>query len=75
MTAISQDVCPRLRFTGLKVDCRKELSLALGDYCKVFDGLDNMSKSRNIPCNALYPSSNATGSWIFFSDKTQKQLR
>jgi hypothetical protein len=36
-------------FTGLKVDYWKELSLAFGDNCKVFDGSDNTLKSRSIP--------------------------
>jgi hypothetical protein len=48
-TAISQNVCPRVLFTGLRVDFTKELSLAFGDYCEVFDGSHNSSRSRPIP--------------------------
>jgi len=32
-TAINQNVCPRVLFTGLRSDFRKELSLAFGDCC------------------------------------------
>jgi hypothetical protein len=66
-TAISQNVCPRVLFTGMRVDYRKELSLAFGDYCEVFDGTDNTSKQRSVPCIVLYPCCNATGSWFFLA--------
>jgi hypothetical protein len=59
----------------MRVDYRKELSLAFGDYCEVFDGMDNTSKQRSVPCIALYPCCNATGSWIFYSLESQKRLR
>jgi hypothetical protein len=62
-------------FTGLRVDFRKELSLAFGDYCEVFDGSDNTSKSRSVPCVALYPCSNVTGSWNFYNLLTKKRIR
>jgi hypothetical protein len=75
ITAISQNVCLRVLFTGMRVDYRKELSLAFGDYCEVFDGTDNTSKQRSVPCIALYPCCNATGSWVFFSLQSQKRLR
>jgi hypothetical protein len=74
-TAINQNVCPRVLFTGLRVDFRKELSLAFGDYCEVFDGSDNTSKSRSVPCVALYPCSNVTGSWNFYNLLTNKRIR
>jgi hypothetical protein len=59
----------------MKVDYRKELSLAFGDYCEVFDGTDNTSKQRSVPCIALYPCCNTTGSWVFYSLESQKRLR
>jgi hypothetical protein len=74
-TAISQNVCPRVLFTGMRVDYRKELSLAFGDYCEVFDGTDNTSKQRSVPCIALYRCCNTTGSWVFFSLESQKHQR
>jgi len=57
------------------VDFCKELSLAFEDYCEVFDGSDNTSKSRSVPCVALYPCSNVTGSWNFYNLLTKKRIR
>jgi hypothetical protein len=74
-TAINQNVCPRVLFIGLRVDFYKELSLAFGDYCEVFDGSDNMSKSRSVPCIALYPCSNVTGSWNFYKLLSKTRIR
>ena len=54
-TALTQNVCPTVLFIGLKVNYKKELELAFGDYCEVYDGTDNTSKSRSIPCIALFP--------------------
>jgi hypothetical protein len=67
MTAINQIVVPKVLFTGVKVDYRKELCLKFGDYCEVYNATDNTSKSRCIPCVALYPCNNAAGSWAVMS--------
>ena len=37
MTALTQNVCPKVLFTGLKINYKKELELAFGDYCGVYD--------------------------------------
>jgi hypothetical protein len=74
-TAINPNVCPGVMFTGLRVDFWKELGLAFGDYCKVFDGSDITLRSRSIPCTALYPCSNATGSWDFHNLVPRKRIR
>jgi hypothetical protein len=37
--------------------------------------MENMSKSRSIPCIALYPCCNATGSWEFMSLKSKTRVR
>jgi hypothetical protein len=41
--------------------------LGFGDYCEVYDGADNATKSRSLPSVALYPRCNITGSWAFYS--------
>jgi hypothetical protein len=74
-TAINHNVAPRVMFTGLKVDFRKEMEMSFGDYCEVYDGTENTSKSRSIPCVALYPCSNAAGSWVFLNLITKKRVR
>jgi len=74
-TAINQNVCPKVLFTGMKVNYKRELSLAFGDYCEVYDGTNNTSDSRSIPCIALFPTNNSTGSWEFMSLKTKTRVR
>jgi hypothetical protein len=73
--AISQNFCPRVLFTGLRVDFKKEFSLSFGDYCEVFDGSDNTSQSRSVPCIALYPCYNVMGSWNFYNLVSKKRIR
>jgi hypothetical protein len=41
----TQNFCPKVLLMGLDVDNRKEHRLAFGDYCEVFDGLDNMART------------------------------
>jgi len=74
-TAINQNVCPKVLFTGVKVNFKKELELAFGDYCEVYDGADNTSASRSVPSIALYPLGNSTGSWCFMNLKTKTRIR
>ena len=74
-TAINQNVCPKVPFTGIKVDFTKELDLEFGTYAEVYDGTDNTSRSRSIPSVALYPCSNSTGSWEFMNLKTKMRVR
>ena len=74
-TALNGNVCPRVLFTGIKVDYAKELDLEFGTYVEVYDGTDNNSKTRFIPCIALYPCSNSTGSWEFMNLKTMTRVR
>jgi hypothetical protein len=74
-TALNSNVCPKVLFTGLRINYKKELSLAFGDYAEVYDGTDNTAKSRSIPCIALYPCNNSTGSWVFLNLQTKQQVR
>ena len=53
-TAINHHVWPKVLFTGIKVNYKKELELVIGDYCEVYDVTDNTSASRSVPCIALY---------------------
>jgi len=74
-SAINSNVCPKVLFTCIKVNYKKELSLAFGDYCEVYDGTDNTSPSQSIPCIALYPNNNSTGSWSFMNLQTKQRVR
>lgn len=66
-STINCNVALRVMFMGLKPDFVKELGLGFGDYCKVYDGMDNKSRSRTILCIALYTCGNSMGSWNFFN--------
>jgi hypothetical protein len=57
-SVLNDNVCARVSFAGLKLDFWKELSLGFGDYCEVYNGTDNTTRSRSMPCIALYPCSN-----------------
>jgi hypothetical protein len=73
--AINHTVAPKVLLTGLRLDFQKELGLAFGDYCEVFDGTDNTARPRSVPCIALYPCNNASGSWAFFNLITKQRIR
>jgi hypothetical protein len=47
-------MCPLYLFTGTKVNFRKQLMLAFGDYCKIYDGTTNTSKSRSVSAITLH---------------------
>jgi hypothetical protein len=72
--AINLNVCPWILFTGTRINYKKELELAFGDYVEVYDGMENMSKSRSILCIVLYPCCNAMGSWEFMSLKSKPKV-
>jgi hypothetical protein len=74
-SALNGVLSPRVLFTGLKPNYKKELSLAFGDYVEVHNGTTNTSKERSIPCIALYPLGNSTGSWLFWSISTRSYVR
>jgi hypothetical protein len=66
-SAINHNVVPRVLFRGARRDYLKELCLHFGDYCKVYNRVDHTSRSRSMPCIALYPCSNMAGSWAFIN--------
>lgn len=74
-TAINQNVCPKVLFTGVKVNFKKELESAFGDYCEVYNGTDNTSTSPSVPYIALYPLGNSTCLWCFMNLKTKTRNR
>jgi hypothetical protein len=71
--AINLNVAPKVLFTGMKSDFKKEFSLAFGDYCEVYDGTDKTLKEQSVPSIVLYPCNNAAGSWAFLNMKSKKQ--
>jgi hypothetical protein len=74
-SSLSTNMSPYSLFMGTKINYKKSLVLAFRDYCEVFDGSDNTSKSRSLPCIALHPCNNATGSWQFLNIMTGVTIR
>jgi hypothetical protein len=72
-SALSDNVCPRVLFTGMPVDYKKELSMAFGDYVESYEGTDNTSRARSSACIALYPTANSTGAWVLW--KVESKMR
>jgi hypothetical protein len=40
-TALAENICPRVLFTGILIDYRKELTRAFGDYVEAYEGTTN----------------------------------
>jgi hypothetical protein len=52
--ALNANVCPKVLFTGLRMNYKKEVSIAFGNYAEVYDGTEYMACSHSVPCIALY---------------------
>jgi hypothetical protein len=74
-TALNENVCPRVLFTGAPVDYKKELQVAFGDYVEAYEGTDNTSRARSSACIALYPAGNLSGSWVLWKIETRTRVR
>lgn len=74
-TSLSENVCPRVLFTGIPVDYKKELQLAFEDYIEAHEGMDNMSRACSSACIALYPVGNSSRSWVLWKIETQSRVR
>jgi Reverse transcriptase (RNA-dependent DNA polymerase). len=76
-TALSDNVCPRAKFTGKKIDYTREFSLGFGDYVEAYDPKvrSNSMQERTEPCIALYPAANMSGSWVMWNMKSDTYVR
>jgi hypothetical protein len=74
-TALAENICPRVLFTGIPVDYRKELTCAFGDYVEAYKGTTNTSRERSAACIALYPTGNSIGSWVLWKIDTRSRVR
>ncbi len=74
-SALSKNVCPRVLFTGVSVNYKKELKVAFGDYVEAYEGTDNTSRARSAACIALYPANNAAGLWVLRKIDTRSKVR
>jgi len=76
-TALSDNVCPRTKLSGRKVNYNREYKLGFGDYVEAYDprGKSNSMRPRSEPCIALYPSANISGSWILWNINSGTYVR
>jgi hypothetical protein len=74
-TSLSENVCPRVLFTGIPADYKKELLMAFGDYVEAYEGTDNTSCARSSACIALYPVGNSTRSWVLWKIAMKSRVR
>jgi hypothetical protein len=77
-TASTDNIAPRVKFTGMKINYVKEYSLGFGEYCECYDPKvisNNAEQPRTEPCIALHPTANATGAWNFLNLKTNRYVR
>jgi len=65
-SALSENIAPRVAFTGMPVQYQKELGFAFGDCVEAHEGTDNTSRPRRAACIASFPIGNSTGSWQLF---------
>jgi len=75
MMALAEIVCPRVLFTGMPIDYKKELQLAFGDYMEAYEGTTNNMAERSAACIALFPAANSTGSWVLWEIDTRSKVR
>jgi len=74
-SALSENIAPRVAFTGMPVQYQKELRFAFGDYVEAHEGTDNRSRPRSEACIALFPVGNSTGSWQLFKISSHTRVR
>jgi len=74
-SALSENIVPRVAFTGMPVQYQKELRFAFGDYVEAHEGTDNTSRPRSAACIALFPVGNSTGSWQLFKISSRTRVR
>jgi hypothetical protein len=76
-SALNDNICPRTKFTGRKIDHDREFKLGFGDYVEAYNPKvrSNSMEPRTEPCIALYPAANVTGSWIMWNLVSDSYVR
>jgi hypothetical protein len=75
MMALTENVCPRVLFTGMPRDYKKELQLAFGDYSEAYKGPTNNTAERSAACIALFPVADSTDSWVLWKIDNRSKVR
>jgi hypothetical protein len=74
-TALAENICQRVLFTGIPVDYKKELMYAFGDYVEAYEGITNTSRVRSASFIALFPTGNSIGTWVLWKIDTRSHVR
>ncbi len=79
-TSLTDNVCPRVKFTGLRPGYEAEFGLAFGDYMEAYNPRaqqesNDVMLTRTKLCIALYPLANRNGSWVFYNLNTRPYIR
>jgi hypothetical protein len=74
--SLDHKMTPREVMLGRKIDYNKEMALGFGDYVKIYNyrAKKNSMDNRALDAIALYPTSSASGSWVFLHLKTGKKV-
>jgi hypothetical protein len=51
-SALSDNIAPRVAFTGIPIQYQKELTFTFGNYVEAYEGTDNTSRPRSVACIA-----------------------
>jgi hypothetical protein len=78
--SLTDNICPRVKFIGVRPGYDSEFGLAFGDYVEAYNPRaqqesNNAMLARMEPCIALYPSANRNGSWVFYNLNTRAYVR
>jgi hypothetical protein len=78
--SLTDNVCPRVKFTGVRPGYESEFGLAFGDYVEAYNPRvqqesNNVMIARTLPCISLYPLVNRNGSWVFYNLNTRSYIR
>jgi hypothetical protein len=74
-TALGENICPKVLFTGLQLDSEKELHSAFRDYVGVYEGTTDTMVARSAACIALHPAANVMGSWVLWKIEARSRVR
>ena len=71
------NIAPRVAFTGIRPNYKKEFELSFGEYVECYDPTctsRDAERDRTLPCIALYSISNANGSWSLLNIHTNEYI-
>jgi hypothetical protein len=71
------NVAPRVAFTGIRPNYKKEFELSFGEYVESYDitcKSNDAEQNRSQPCIAMYSAGNGNGSWVLLNIRTNNYV-